>query len=118
MGAADVSARLLLLQELFNSLLVREVVILALSFESAIVTVFASGGILELLVPDLLDLFNFTSAEVEPLLHDNALLDRFGGLVVLIIGAALLVKDGLSDVSELKGNLDDLSHIHVAGTVS
>mmetsp|Transcript_9815 Transcript_9815/g.12151 ORF Transcript_9815/g.12151 Transcript_9815/m.12151 type:complete len:476 (+) Transcript_9815:387-1814(+) len=67
-------------------------------------------GLVELLVPDLLDGGDVVVAEVEPALHSGALLDALLGHVLVIV-AVEVVESLLRDVAQLEGDLDDLADV-------
>ena len=68
-------------------------------------------GLVQFLVPNLLDGGNLAITEVEPLLHLGALFDAFLVQSLLVLIAIKVVKRFLSDGAQLKSNLDDLAKV-------
>lgn len=76
-----------------------------------------SIGVLELAVPDLLDLLDLVGAEAEPALHLGSLLDVFIRFI-FILAAVLVVESVLRNVAQLKRDLADLAQVEARSHIS
>lgn len=72
----------------------------------------------KLAIPNPFNFIHLFLAEAEPTLHLRSLLDAFAGLYVFIGAALLVVESFLSNVSQLKRYLDNLTEIHTSGGLS
>ena len=77
----------------------------------------ASVRVLQLAVPDLLDLVDLVVAEVEPFLELRTFLEAFGCLL-LVCAAILVVEGALSEVAQFKCDLADLAEVETRGDLS
>ena len=68
-------------------------------------------GVLELAVPDLLDLVDLLSAEVEPVLELRALLDSLFRHFFLVSAAFLVIEGLLRDIADFKCDRNDLTEV-------